>query len=346
MGITGLLKLLEPASNSIHVKQYKGKSIAIDAYCWLHRGAYTCSRELVLELPTNKYILDFMKRINMLISYGITPFVVFDGSRLPAKNKTEKNRASQRYKNKQMGIILWNEGNKLQALKYFQKAVNITTQMAYQIILKLKELNISYIVAPYEADAQLAYLSITNRVSAIISEDSDLLLFGCHRVLYKLNNDGFCTEINLNYLNKINKSISFETWNITMFRYMCILAGCDYLDSLTLIGLKTAYKIISNFTTKPTSKQQDVIVSGGETTSNSSTTTSNSNMMCLIEEDVLLHDELFTFLKKEKKYELLSKEKELKANYQQEFYLANAMFKYHYIYDDITQEIRHLHSFN
>lgn len=38
------------------------------------------------------------------------------------------------------------------------------------------------IVAPYEADAQLAYLSRTGYVHAVISEDSDLLPFGCTRV--------------------------------------------------------------------------------------------------------------------------------------------------------------------
>lgn len=40
------------------------------------------------------------------------------------------------------------------------------------------------IVAPYEADAQLAYLNKTNLVQAIITEDSDLLAFGCKKVFH------------------------------------------------------------------------------------------------------------------------------------------------------------------
>ena len=43
---------------------------------------------------------------------------------------------------------------------------------------------IDCIVAPYEADAQLAYLSISGIAQIIISEDSDLLCFGCERVSY------------------------------------------------------------------------------------------------------------------------------------------------------------------
>ena len=38
------------------------------------------------------------------------------------------------------------------------------------------------IVAPYEADAQLAYLSREGIVDLVITEDSDLLVFGSKRV--------------------------------------------------------------------------------------------------------------------------------------------------------------------
>ena len=39
-----------------------------------------------------------------------------------------------------------------------------------------------YLVAPYEADAQMAYLAINGDVHAVITEDSDLLVYGCPRV--------------------------------------------------------------------------------------------------------------------------------------------------------------------
>jgi exonuclease 1 len=42
--------------------------------------------------------------------------------------------------------------------------------------------NVECIVAPYEADAQLAFLSMTDYVYAVITEDSDLLAFGAKRV--------------------------------------------------------------------------------------------------------------------------------------------------------------------
>lgn len=46
------------------------------------------------------------------------------------------------------------------------------------------------LVAPYEADAQLAYLNKAGIVQAIITEDSDLLAFGCKKVLKSCKSRG------------------------------------------------------------------------------------------------------------------------------------------------------------
>ena len=48
----------------------------------------------------------------------------------------------------------------------------------------LKQENVCYVVAPYEADAQMTFLAVSNRVNAVITEDSDLIPFGCPRVSY------------------------------------------------------------------------------------------------------------------------------------------------------------------
>ncbi len=40
------------------------------------------------------------------------------------------------------------------------------------------------VVAPYEADAQLAYLTKCGLAQAVITEDSDLLAFGCKKVSF------------------------------------------------------------------------------------------------------------------------------------------------------------------
>lgn len=57
---------------------------------------------------------------------------------------------------------------------------------AYFLLQKLKSESVEFIVAPYEADAQLAYLSSLEPhqggIAAIITEDSDLIAYGCQAV--------------------------------------------------------------------------------------------------------------------------------------------------------------------
>ena len=42
------------------------------------------------------------------------------------------------------------------------------------------------IVAPYESDAQLAYLVQAGYADIVITEDSDLLMFGCKQVHFRM----------------------------------------------------------------------------------------------------------------------------------------------------------------
>lgn len=70
-----------------------------------------------------------------------------------------------------------------EARSYLQRSVDITHEMALQLIKECRKRNIDTIVAPYEADGQLAFLNIQNIADFVISEDSDLLVFGCKKVL-------------------------------------------------------------------------------------------------------------------------------------------------------------------
>ena len=47
-------------------------------------------------------------------------------------------------------------------------------------------------IAPYEADAQIAYLVKEGIANVGISEDSDLLVYGCPELIVKLKQSGDC----------------------------------------------------------------------------------------------------------------------------------------------------------
>jgi len=179
----------------------------------------------------------------MLLYFGVTPYLVFDGDNLPSKEGTESSRLKRREESKKLGNELYSRGRTAEAYQEFQKAIDVTPDMARQLIEELKKIDVQYVVAPYEADAQLVYLERQGVINGIISEDSDLLVFGARCLLSKLDQHGDCIEINREDFTAC-RDISLIGWTDADFRRMCILSGCDYLMGIPKMGLKTAYRSI------------------------------------------------------------------------------------------------------
>jgi len=136
-----------------------------------------------------------------------------------------------------------------EAASAFSKALDVTPEMAFRVIKELrKREGVRVTVAPYEADAQLAYLSIHAHVDFVISEDSDLLPYGCARVLYKLDKSGFGQMIEARRLPLVD-DIALVHFTPDQFLDMCILTGCDYLPSLPGMGVKRAHGFVQRYRT-------------------------------------------------------------------------------------------------
>ncbi|KAL5506871.1 hypothetical protein ACEPAH_6327 [Sanghuangporus vaninii] len=248
MGIQGLLPLLKPIQRQRHLSEFAGQTLAVDAYVWLHRGAYACAAELVQGRPTRRYVDFCMARVRLLRHHRIEPYLVFDGGPLPAKLNTEKEREKRREENARRAKELLAQGKATQAAEYFTKCVDVTPQMAHQVIKALKAEGVQYVVAPYEADAQLAYLEREDLVDGILTEDSDLLVFGCRNVHVKLDTVS-ATVISISRTDfgspaLAKASFSLIGWSEAQFRWMAMLSGCDYLPSIAGVGLKTAYHLL------------------------------------------------------------------------------------------------------
>lgn len=84
------------------------------------------------------------------------------------------------------------------------------------------------IVAPYEADAQLAYLSKEGIIDTVITEDSDLLVFGSRRVLFKMDECGHGKLIEIKDLGKANKSLTVGRWFSSFEIFFTIPLLCEH----------------------------------------------------------------------------------------------------------------------
>ncbi|XP_068307608.1 exonuclease 1 [Pyrus communis] len=255
MGIKDLLRFLKPFIAPLHIKKYAGKRVGIDAYSWLHKGAYSCSLELCMNSNSErklKYIDYFMHRINMLRHHKITPVVVFDGGNVPCKATTEHERHRRRKTNRDLAMAKYKEGDIRAATELFQRAVSVTPAMAHQLIQVLRSENVEFVVAPYEADAQLAYLCSLEAekggIAAVITEDSDLVAYGCQAIVFKMDHYGNGEEIVLeNVFNPGRCTPSFQNFDQELFTGMCVLAGCDFLPSVHGIGIAKAYALVAKY---------------------------------------------------------------------------------------------------
>ncbi|RLV95101.1 Exodeoxyribonuclease 1 [Spathaspora sp. JA1] len=247
MGVTGLLPNLKEIQQAGTLERYRGTTLAIDTYGWLHRSVVSCAHELCMDIPTKKYINSILKKIEMLQHFGVTPYFVFDGASLPTKSETNLERKLKRQQARQQAETYMKQGNSKLAFKEFMKAASVTHAMAKSIMVELDNLGIKYVVAPYEADPQMVYLEKLGIVDGILSEDSDLLVFGCRRLITKLKDDGTCVEINRDDFVKVRSIPYLGSYTAEQIRLVAMLSGCDYTKGVGGIGIKSAFTLVRKY---------------------------------------------------------------------------------------------------
>ncbi|CUG06451.1 Hypothetical protein, putative [Bodo saltans] len=241
MGIKGLWKEVQPVCRAGHISQFRGLRVGVDTYCWLHRAVISCAAELALGKPCDKYLTFMMNRVDLLLRYGVTPVLIFDGDAMPMKQGTDADRKARRSQANEEGRRLLEQGAIDEAHRMLEKSLDVTTEIAFTVLQIMQDRGIECIVAPYEADAQLGYLSKEGYIHAVISEDSDLIVYHCGTLLAKMDSSGSCDCLYVRDLPNIPllNQLSYESFVVG-----CIMSGCDYLPSLPNVGIKTAFKLI------------------------------------------------------------------------------------------------------
>lgn len=90
-----------------------------------------------------------------------------------------------------------------------------------------------------EAEATCSWLCESGYVAAVLTEDTDVLAYGCPVFLHKLNlNDGTCSRIQH---QTMLDALQLERHSFLDF---CILCGTDYNKNLSKIGSDRGYKLI------------------------------------------------------------------------------------------------------
>lgn len=229
MGIRNLNRFLKDnASNSIRfckLKELANKKIAVDVSIYMYR--FLAEGTLI----ENMYLM-----ISVFRYYNIIPIFIFDGKPPPEKNELIKKRkydkkcAEQEYKQLKEKLELNTDMDEIDRQDVIsnmdllkKKFVSVHKSDIENVKLLIEACGATYYEAPGEADDICSWLVIKNKVWACLSEDMDMFVYGCPRViryLSLLNHTAVVYDV---------KGILSEL-NITQqeLRDICVLSGTDY----------------------------------------------------------------------------------------------------------------------
>ena len=228
MGIKHLNKFLrDEAQNSIRfisLSELSGKKIAVDISIYMYKYV---SEGTLLE---NMYLM-----LSTLRYYNIAPVFIFDGKPPPEKKEllikrkedkqyaeNEYNKLKKQLENKEIDNVEKQDViNNMDILK--KKFIYVSKNDIDNVKELIRAYGASYYDAPGEADELCALLVIKNKVWACLSEDMDMFVYGCARVI--------------RYLSLLNKTaVLYDTKGILNnlgitqkeLRQICVISGTDY----------------------------------------------------------------------------------------------------------------------
>ncbi|XP_002737645.2 DNA excision repair protein ERCC-5 homolog [Saccoglossus kowalevskii] len=143
-----------------------------------------------------------------------------------------------------MEVELDNEGVALMAEKNKQErfGASITDQMYVEAKELLTLFGLPYITSVQEAEAQCAYLNLTDQTYGTITDDSDIWLFGGKRVYKNMFNQKKFVECYI--AENIERQLLLNRDKMIQIAY---LVGSDYTTGITGIGGVTAMELLHEF---------------------------------------------------------------------------------------------------
>ena len=223
MGIKYLNRFLQEnckeSIRKVNLYELSGKKVVIDTSIYMYRYL---GEEALLE---NIYLM-----INILRLNNIIPLFVFDGKppkekeNLLKERKENKKKAEEKYNELQNQLLDGQNAKIEEQMNQLKKEfIRLHHTDIKDVKLLIQSLGVSYIEAPGEADKLCAKLVNKNLAYACLSEDMDMFVYGCKRVL--------------RYLSLLNKTaIMYEMKDILIeldmnfndFKNICIISGTDY----------------------------------------------------------------------------------------------------------------------
>lgn len=209
----------------MNMADLSGKKIAVDISIYLYKYE---ADNVLLE---NMYLM-----LSIFRYYNVIPIFIFDGKPPPEKKellikrKEDKKEAQQEYNTLKKSLennADYDESEKqdiINAMDQLKKQfVNVNKEKIEKVKALIRAYGATYYDAPGEADELCALLVIKKIVWACLSEDMDMFVYGCSRVLRYFSL--ISHNVVLYSMKEILEELDMTHSN---FKDICILSGTDY----------------------------------------------------------------------------------------------------------------------
>lgn len=232
MGVRMLNKYLREYSSGsmkeVTMNDLRNRKIAIDSSIFLYQFK-----------GSNSLLESFCKMIMLFREYHVIPVFVFDGTppdeKIEILNKRDETKKVAQKKCEAIeeklkeGATLGESERKqleLELENEQKKCIRITNANIRDVKALMNMLGVSYLEANGEADELCVHLVKKKAVWACMTEDMDMFVYGCLRVIRYFNLEkGTATLYSTMEILKNLKMTQAE------FRDVCLLAGTDYNKS-------------------------------------------------------------------------------------------------------------------
>jgi flap endonuclease-1 len=241
----------------IEITDLSGKTIAVDAFLWLHQFLSIIRQPDGTPLKDSKgritsHLSGILYRSAKLIENNIKLVWVFDGRAPDFKSSTTKERRAIKEEADRKWKDALERGDFVEARKAAQAATFLTDEIIEQSKSLLDYMGIPVVQAPSEGEAQCAYLCEKNLVYSVASQDSDSLLFNSPKLIRnlsitgkrKLPRQGVFIDVKpeLIELKDVLKELKISREQLVM---VGLLVGTDYNPGIRGFGPKKALSLVA-----------------------------------------------------------------------------------------------------
>jgi 5'-3' exonuclease len=235
-----------------------GSTVAVDISIWLHQILGIID-EVAINVQMHppyqpvRLVREMKRRHKILVDAGLKTIYVFDGRRHSMKDVARENRDSplesarkwlNEFYSKGLAGESISDEERDEALKRMKEATEVSPELVSMVVDWMREENIQFLCAPFEAEWQCVALVLDKLADNILSTDGDCVILGAPKAIVELS---FSSQQCCVYDRAaVFEAMTNSKYDISEYQdllpEMAAFLGCDYIKRVRGYGVDKVFK--------------------------------------------------------------------------------------------------------